>query len=439
MNRRAFVGCLCLFALIHCAAPAAILYVAPNGNDAWSGKLAEPNAGKTDGPFASFARARDEIRKIKQAGALREAVTVRARGGLYFLPQTLVFEPLDSGAAQAPIAYEASAGEEPILSGGTLISNWREVTPGRWETQIPDVAAGKWQFSQLYVNEQRRFRPILPKEGYHFIAKQAPPTKGTEPDRFYFHPGDIHADWQSLGDVEVTTFHLWTMDRLRIKEVDAAKNLVTFRGPSHSHDQAPLTRATWYRAENVREALTQPGEWYLDRKTGVLTYLAKPGEDMKRARVIAPRLAQVVLFSGDLAGGAYVEHITLRGLTLAHNAWNTPERGYGFPQADVAIDAAVTARAARDCALERCVIRHTATYAVDWGDGCHGNRVVGCELFDLGAGGVKVGPIRLGDEPDKRKWSSGTIIRDNLIALRAHISRGGGRLDRPCLEQRHRA
>jgi len=44
------------------------LYVAPNGNDAWSGKLA--GAKGADGPFASLTRARDEIRKLKKEGGL---------------------------------------------------------------------------------------------------------------------------------------------------------------------------------------------------------------------------------------------------------------------------------------------------------------------------------------------------------------------------------
>jgi len=37
-------------------------YVAPDGNDAWSGHLARPNAEKTDGPVASLAGARDAVR-----------------------------------------------------------------------------------------------------------------------------------------------------------------------------------------------------------------------------------------------------------------------------------------------------------------------------------------------------------------------------------------
>src|SRR5271166_5225474 len=39
-----------------------VLYVSPEGNDAWSGKRAEPNPARTDGPFATLVRARDAIR-----------------------------------------------------------------------------------------------------------------------------------------------------------------------------------------------------------------------------------------------------------------------------------------------------------------------------------------------------------------------------------------
>ncbi|MCX7008622.1 MAG: hypothetical protein NTY53_15450, partial [Kiritimatiellaeota bacterium] len=260
---------------------------------------------------------------------------------------------------------------------------------------------------------QRRPRPVLPKDGYYYVAGQMAPTQGQNPDRFRFREGEFRADWHNLGDIEVTTFHLWTMDRLRIKDVDAAQHVVTFTGPTHSHDQAPRARATWYRIENVREALTQPGEWYLDRSTGVLTVLAMPGEDLRKARVIAPRLQHVVRFAGRK--DAPVKNITLAGLTIAHNAWNTPPRGYGFPQADVVVDGAVTAHYAQECGLRQCVVRHTGSWAVDWGDGCYFDVVTDSELFDLGIGGVKIGPFQLGHEADTNKWASGCLVVDTLI------------------------
>ena len=50
-------------------APSSVtFYVAPNGNDFWCGTLAAPNAGKTDGPFATFDHARAIVQSISKAG-----------------------------------------------------------------------------------------------------------------------------------------------------------------------------------------------------------------------------------------------------------------------------------------------------------------------------------------------------------------------------------
>ena len=74
-----------------------VFYVSPLGNDAWSGKLAEPNRAGTDGPFATLTRARDAIRAMPARQPLRKPVTVYVRGGVYTLNATLVFLPEDSG------------------------------------------------------------------------------------------------------------------------------------------------------------------------------------------------------------------------------------------------------------------------------------------------------------------------------------------------------
>jgi hypothetical protein len=39
-------------------------YIAPDGNDAWSGTLAAPNAGKSDGPLAKTAPVPTICKKI---------------------------------------------------------------------------------------------------------------------------------------------------------------------------------------------------------------------------------------------------------------------------------------------------------------------------------------------------------------------------------------
>jgi hypothetical protein len=392
-------------------------FVAVGGNDHWSGRLATPSADRSDGPFATLERARDAVRSIKNVVPARtQPVLVLVRGGIYFLVRPLLFEPADSGTAQAPVIYAAYPGEEPVISGGTAITGWHQVAGNRWEVTLPEVASGRWSFEQLYVNDQRRLRPQLPKHGYYYIGGEMPLTAEGKPDRFVYHSGQISAAWHNLTDVEVVVLHWWMGDRIRIQHVDPAARVVTLAGPTQNRTRSTLAPFSWFRLENVREALSEPGEWYLDRTSGVLTYLALPGEDVPRAQIIAPRHAQIMRLRGDPLDGKFVEHLIFRGLTLAHSAWNTPRTGYTYPQADVGVDAAIEMSGARDCTLEECVVRQTGNYAVNVGEGAARVSVVGCELFDLGAGGIKVGSNQFFREANERLWSTDCTLSDNLIA-----------------------
>ena len=53
-------------------------YVSDNGSDEWSGTLASPAAGETDGPFATLARARDGQRHPHLAWVARSAAALSA-------------------------------------------------------------------------------------------------------------------------------------------------------------------------------------------------------------------------------------------------------------------------------------------------------------------------------------------------------------------------
>jgi hypothetical protein len=85
MPLRSLIVAAIVAALLGTASFAAEWHVSPRGNDTWSGSLAEPNADRTDGPFATLERARDAIRKQKKAG-LAEPSTVSIHGGHYHSP-----------------------------------------------------------------------------------------------------------------------------------------------------------------------------------------------------------------------------------------------------------------------------------------------------------------------------------------------------------------
>jgi hypothetical protein len=117
-----------LFACFSQAEQAISFYVSPKGNDSWSGKLPAPNKNKTDGPFATLERARDAVRELKekQGGELKQTVNIYIRGGTYFLKETFVLTPIDSGTKEHPITYSAYRNEKPIISGGRIIKGWRK-------------------------------------------------------------------------------------------------------------------------------------------------------------------------------------------------------------------------------------------------------------------------------------------------------------------------
>jgi hypothetical protein len=378
------------------ASPAADLYVSPQGNDGWSGRAAEPNAQKTDGPLATLRRAQQAVRELKGKEPSRnKPLVVALRGGSYYLDQPLLLEPVDSGTASAPVVYQAYGDERPILSGGVRLSGWQVGDDGRWRVTLDDVKSGKWSFAQLFVNDQRRFRPRLPEQGYYRIADQAPPSPaavGRGFDRFVFAAEDLKSDWANLPDVEVMPFHNWSASRMRIGEIDKEKHLVRLGSTSPSRDAwGSLPKGNRYLVINVREALSEPGQWYLDRPAGQLTYIPRPGEKPTDAVVIAPRLQHLLLLAGDGEKQQWVEHVQFRGLTFAHTNWFLPPGGQAMPQAEIGLGAAISAVGARNIVFDRCAVRHVGEYAMEFGAGCRENRVENCELVDLGAGGVKIG------------------------------------------------
>lgn len=396
-------------------------FVAPGGSDRWSGRLPNADAKKTDGPFATVDRARRAVAALREAEPARKTpVSVLLRGGTYELKRTLTFGAADSGSEASPTIYAAYPGEQPVLSGGSEIAGWRTLAGGHWQADLPDVKQGKWAFTQLFVDGQRRYRPRLPEKGYFHIARDVPAAgKAKGHDRFGFRAGDVRADWHNLDDVEIFAFHQWAGSRLRIARIDANSHTVTFTGPTCSKSYwAALRKGQRYLAINVREALSQPGQWYLDRKAGTLTYVPRKGETPAKCRVAAPRLAQLLVLRGDARAKRFVQHVHFRGLVFAHTNWTMPPGGNSFPQAEVNQSAAVEATAARHCHIERCAVRHTGGYAVAIGFATRHVELIDCELADLGAGGVKIGTIGAprGQRLTEETAASNNVVRNCLIA-----------------------
>jgi hypothetical protein len=399
------VFCFAASNLVRAAEPAT-LYVSPNGNDKWRGTRKTPNLFRTNGPLASLQGARDAVRHLKSRGQLTRPVTVRVLGGLYRMSEPFVLAPEDSGTTNCSITYIADGGEKAVFSGGRVITGWRKSEKGIWTATIPEVRSGKWYFRSLFVNGQRRQRARTPNDGYFQITDDppaGPPAKAAlqtaGQTQFHFRPGDIK-NWDNLGDVDVVIYHAWATTRHLLRSVDTQTNTVKFSGPT----RWPLLK--WgknrYVVENAPDALDAPGEWYLDRQRGVLSYMPMPDEAIEKAIIEAPTLTELVRFQGDADAGKLVEHVTLSGLTFACTDWVIGSEGHNFRQAAPDVKPTVTLSGAQHCALDKIEVACVGGYGVGFGHGCKDNRIEQSHIHNLGAGGIQIGEIDLPKQEQAR-------------------------------------
>jgi parallel beta-helix repeat protein len=383
-----------------------VFYVSPTGNDAWSGNLANANDAKTDGPFATITKARDTIRQIKrsQGNTLKQPITVLLRGRTYFLQETLSFNTEDSGTTNFTITYAAYENEKPVISGGRRITNWQQVTingKDLWVADIPEVREGKWFFRQLWVNGERCFRSRHPSKGYLKVAEvpdATPQTQWSEGQtRFRFRDSDLKA-WPTATDAELVVMTRWQETRSPIVSIDEKQKIVSFSDKSAIR----IDSGDLYYIEHALEIIDTPGEWYLQRSTGKLFYFPRNNENMTESEVIAPVLPQLIKLTVSPETNQFLENLVFSGLTFAYSEWYEKT----FIQAAVKVPGAFYLEGVRQITFNACTFAHVNQYAIQLGRKCHSNRIIGCEIFDLGAGGIKIGEEGTREDTSDRTYNN---------------------------------
>jgi hypothetical protein len=397
-----------LIATAVAAAERVVLYVAPTGNDAWSGKLAEPNSARTDGPFATLERARDEIRKLKQAATLGAGVvTVELRGGVYERDRAFELAAEDSGTADAPIVYRARPGETVRLIGGKRITGFVPVTdPAVLERLEPAARGNVWQADlraagatdygapsggglELFFQGKPMRIARWPNEGFVKIVQVSGTTpvnvRGTKgcAEGIFSYEGDRPRRWAKEKDVWLHGYWFWDWadQRQKVESIDADKRVLTLAPPQHHYG---YRNGQWFYAFNLLAEIDQPGEWYLDRETGEL-YFWPPAP-------LGEVLVSVVPTLMTLKDTSFV---TVRGLTL-----------------EAMRSTAVVVSGGRQNRIVGCTIRNGGRNAVAVSGTAH--EVIGCDIYQMAEGGISL------QGGDRR-----TLTPAGLLAENNHIHHYG--------------
>jgi hypothetical protein len=411
------------------AAAEADFYVAPNGSDT--------NPGTAAAPLATVAKARDAVRRKVSAG-LDHNVVVSIRGGVYPITETLVFGPEDSGTDKHSITYAAAPGEKVVLSGGRTITGWKKGPGNIWTTELPEVKAGKWYFRQLFVGGRRAVRARTPNVGQWWKLKPNDNNSNANDATVTLSVDHPIRAWKNVTDVEAIWLYNNDGTRKRLGSVRESDNTFTLPPPhawphgftNEYNISFPGNRWTTWACyfENALEMLDQPGEWYMDRQTGVLSYWPREGEDLTRAEVVAPVL-QKTLVSVQGTPERPVRNVHFRGIRVAYVDWPLPNYGFagmfGCLQLlerkeakntwhFVFIDAAVSMSHARGCSFVDGAVEHVGAIGLTMLSGCSENVVEGNEIGDLGGGGIVAGGAR---NRDTWQWAD-PVGKDDHKAYR---------------------
>jgi hypothetical protein len=391
------------FVLISCLASAngdepsaTAFYVAPNGNDAWSGKLAEPTPDKTDGPFRTLSHARDSVRKPKAPGSIAPGVAVIVRGGVYTFASTFTLDARDSGTPANPVVYQAYPSEKVVLTGGPSVpaDAFKPVADAKVLERLDPAArqhvlqvdlhslgiaqvAGlpvKYQGApavpELFFNGQRMTLARWPNDGWATIAKIIAPgshprigDKGTLGGVFEYS-GDRPSRWNVQNGVWLHGYwcYDWYSEVIQVKTIDREEHQITLAAPSlYSVAQGNPSPRRYY-ALNLLEELDQPGEYAIDAKAGLLFFW--PPAPLKDASVVLSML------NGPVVAVKDAHDVVLRGFTIEATLGNGIEVSGG-----------------QAICIQACEVCNTRELAINVSGGTR-HRVEDCDIHDTGTGGI---------------------------------------------------
>ena len=360
-------------------------FVSANGKDT--------NPGTKEAPFRSLEKAREAVRLIKDR-LDGNPVTVYIYGGTYYMEKAVVFSSEDSGTEKNPVVYKAVEGQEPVFTGSKNIKNWK-VLKDKQKLNILDPsvkgkiyvsdlkAAGITEFGDptnagerpdLYCNNQLQTLARWPdgkmtKAGLVRGKTQLPKTyigvNGTKEGLFEYI--DKRQDrWAKEADVRLGGYWYWDWaeEYQKAEKIDTEERTILISEPFHHYGYKDSLR---YFGLNLFCEIDQPGEWYIDRSSGMLYWYPPQNIDPGKAEI------SLTIFSLP-----YMLELRNTSFMIFQDLTFRESRG-----------SAILISQGINCKIADCRIERFGRDGIHIDEGRQ-NTVSGCFLSTFGFGGMKI-------------------------------------------------
>lgn len=385
---------------------------------------AKSGNGTKDAPFATIEEARDYIRQIKKDGKYpAHGVTVNLRGGNYFISDTIEFTEEDSGTSDGEITYRAYVNEDVTINGGIEINlnKFANISDSEVLKRVPANAKKgikqydlfkngitKEMIGEIYYINTSMNTSIgekyygmkagknisayfdgemldvarWPNGEYATIEKVIDPgalsagwnegKKGTaeyveEADRVprgmkISIPSEKAKLWSNVKDIWAygQWTYTWSYLTTPIKSIDAENAVMetVLDGVSGARKGQP------YYVFNLLEELDTPGEYYIDRDSGILYFYPPKSSGT----------FEMALLQKDIIKLTGTKNLKFKGLRIK----NGLSKGIAATDVD-------------NIGVEHCVLTQINTLAIDITGNTYNSYVTGSLLYNLGGTGIFIG------------------------------------------------
>ena len=342
-----------------------------------------------DGNIKTLSQAIDKVRQMRQEGLdPNEKVTVVLGDGVYFLNAPVEIDCRDSN-----IEIVAENRGKAVISGAMSLS-WRRADnelpalvpessrahllvadiPGNEE--LPGFAGGAGAHSRkdltdvplaLFQGDSRLPIARYPNEGFIYTGEILGTNNmakiGGAPvshdGRFKFYDQSKLKVWEKESDLWAFGYwhFLWADHRAKVISIKPSEEEIAV---DNRQDTYGFVSNKQFYVFNALSELDREGEWVLDRPARKIFVWPKPGENGNPSLAMTEMLVVATNVSNVVFDGLVFENVRQHALVFS----NTSN---------------VTVRAS--------LIRHTGMWAVRYEGGFNG-RVAGCDMHDLGEGGV---------------------------------------------------
>ncbi len=398
-----------------------------------TGKWIEKNK-NVERAFSSIQDAYDRLILSRKLGEIDGSSQIYVHEGDYVLQKPLHFY------GDVPVEIRPFEQDKVTISGGEPLTGWKKTkVNGRiaWKASVPEWLE---DVPFLYVNGSFETPVRLPKKGFFRAAdKQSGfQTNDDNCDNFLVNKGDFDPQWYDPENISIKMTHLWIEESMKVKSFDAKTGRL-FTASSLRY--VVRQENSEYALYNVKEALSDPGEFYFDRLKREILFVS----DDVPTGVIVPRCGTLVRFDSN------VKWVTLNGLhfryggthlplfdadfdlrdagfkPLVNRAWSISvwKQGngkkakmptYSGPQGASHVPGVLLFTSASDCTIQNCTVSASAWYGIHAAESCSNLHFIGNDIYGLGGGGIYVGggnAVSVAENPSL--LTSRIVIRDNHI------------------------